>query len=168
MNVNKHTIRELVREIMSEMDESDLLVKNDNRTWAEMSNELKIDVDKLIQDISTDKYVHALDDISSIAATMKIWKHRIIMGGAGKKKGSEEYDMKRFNLAEEQVESSAPTREELANALSLLLKILDEERAYKSKDYKYVPDSAMQTYANMQHARKLLSKMNMNEFESKK
>lgn len=100
MRVNKATLRELVKEVMSEMDESDLVVKDNGTTWEEMSEALRSEVDKLINNITEDKYHQALDDISGIAATMKIWKHRIVMGGAKAKKGGEEYDLKRFNLAE--------------------------------------------------------------------
>ena len=110
MRVNRNTLRELVKEVMSEMDESDLLVKKDGKSWEEMSDELRFDVDKLINAISKDKYSEALDEISSIAATMKIWKHRIIMGGAQKKKPAEVYDMKRFDLAGNVGENSEPKK----------------------------------------------------------
>ena len=100
MKVDKNIFRELVKEVMSEMDESDLVVKDNGTTWEEMSDNLRTEVEQLINNITNDKYPQALDDISGIAATMKIWKNRIVMGGARKNKGSEEYDLKRFNLAE--------------------------------------------------------------------
>ena len=99
MRVNKDTIKELVREVMSDMDESDLIVRRgDGKKWEELSAELKIEVDELIDNISNDNYSKALENISGIGATMKIWKHRIVMGGV--KRGAEDYDMQRFNLSE--------------------------------------------------------------------
>ena len=161
MDKDIRELRELVAKIVSEIEESDLVVKKDaGQTWEQLSSELRSDVERLIDHITKDEYQKALDAISEVSATMKIWKHRIVMGGKAKKSG-EDYDLSRFGIVENEAKEGVPTREELANALSILLGILDEERAYKSKDHKPVPDGWMQTYANMNHARELLKKMGM-------
>jgi len=98
MKVDKNKLREMVKEVMSDLDESDLITRRDDgRTWEKMSNDLKLEVDKMIANISKDKYTDALDNISEISATMKMWKHRIVMGGK-KKTGGEEYNLSRFGL----------------------------------------------------------------------
>ena len=99
MKVDENKLREMVKQVMSDRDESDLITrKDDGRTWEEMSNELKLEVDKMIDNISKDKYTTALDNISEISATMKMWKHRIVTGGKVRIGGGEKHDLGRFNL----------------------------------------------------------------------
>lgn len=99
MKVDNNTLREMVKEVLSELDESDLVVRSDDgRTWQEVSAELKTDVDNMISHITADRYQEALEDISGISATMKIWRRRIMMGGAKAKKPGEAYDLSRFDL----------------------------------------------------------------------
>jgi hypothetical protein len=101
MRINKKGLRELVAKIVSEIEESDLVVRKDaGQTWEQLSSDLRSDVDKLISSITNDDYQQALEDISQVSATMKIWKHRIVMGGGKGKKGDEEYNLRRFNLGE--------------------------------------------------------------------
>jgi hypothetical protein len=100
MRVNKDKLREMVAKIVSEIEESDLVVRKDaGQTWEQLSSDLREDVENLIVHITNDEYQQALEDISQVSATMKMWKHRIIMGGKVKKSG-EDYNLGRFNLGE--------------------------------------------------------------------
>lgn len=99
--MDNKTLKELVAKIVSEIEESDLVVRKDaGQTWEQLSSELRNNVDRLIEHITNDEYSKALDDISVVLATMKVWKHRIVMGGKVKQ-GGEEYNLARFSLGED-------------------------------------------------------------------
>lgn len=98
MHIDKKGLRELVAKMVSEMEESDLIVRKDaGQTWEQLSSELRSDVESLIDNITQDKYMEALEDISQVSAIMKMWRHRIVMGSKSKKSG-EEYNLGRFDL----------------------------------------------------------------------
>lgn len=78
MKINHKTFRNLVKDIISELDlnESDIITKNKNE-WNDTKNDFKNTIKELIKNIDDDKYEDVQGDIDKSIRILKSWKKRI-------------------------------------------------------------------------------------------
>lgn len=78
MKINHKTFRNLVKDIISELDlnESDIITKNKNE-WNETKSDFKKTIKDLINNIDDDKYEDVQGDIDKSIRILKSWKKRI-------------------------------------------------------------------------------------------
>ena len=83
MKITKEDIQGIVREVLSNVKESDLIVKRTQKPWSEHKSELKSNVEKLFTFIEEDKYYeeNGVEEISDLiddtVEILKTWKKRI-------------------------------------------------------------------------------------------
>ncbi len=83
MEMTREDIKKVVREVLSNFNESDLIVKRTQKPWSEHKSELKSNIDKLFVDIEEDKYYEkgGIEDICSLIDDtidiLKTWKKRV-------------------------------------------------------------------------------------------
>jgi hypothetical protein len=83
MEITKEDIQSIVREVLSNVKESDLIVKRTKKTWSEHKSELKSNIEKLFDFIEEDKYyeengVEEITDlIDDTVNILNTWKKRI-------------------------------------------------------------------------------------------
>jgi hypothetical protein len=83
MELTKEDLQGIVREVLSNVKESDLIVKRTKKPWSEHKSELKGNIEKLFKYIEEDKYYedNGVEEISElIDDTVEIldtWKKRI-------------------------------------------------------------------------------------------
>lgn len=78
MKINHKTFRNLVKDIISELDlnESDIITKNKNE-WNDTKNDFKNTIKELVKNIDDDKYEDVQGDIDKSIRILKSWKKRI-------------------------------------------------------------------------------------------
>jgi hypothetical protein len=78
MKINEKGLKELVKEIISELNlsESDIIAKEKSE-WKEMKSDFKNKVKDLIKNIEDDKYSDANGDIDQTIKILKTWKKRL-------------------------------------------------------------------------------------------
>jgi hypothetical protein len=78
MKINEKGLKELVKEIISELNlsESDIIVKEKSE-WKEMKSDFKNKIKDLIKNIEDDKYSDANGDIDQTIKILKTWKKRL-------------------------------------------------------------------------------------------
>jgi hypothetical protein len=78
MKINEKDLKELVKEIISELNlsESDIITKEKSE-WKEMKSQFKKNVKSLISNIEDDKYSDANGDIDQTIKILKTWKKRL-------------------------------------------------------------------------------------------
>jgi hypothetical protein len=78
MKINEKELKELVKEIISELNlsESDIIVKEKSE-WKEMKSDFKNKIKDLIKNIEDDKYSDANGDIDQTIKILKTWKKRL-------------------------------------------------------------------------------------------
>lgn len=84
MGITEEQIREIVREALSNMEESDLITKKGSKSWSEHKEEFKGNVDSLLKHIEDDKYEDAEGVIDDTIDILKDWKKRIKSGLSSK------------------------------------------------------------------------------------
>lgn len=83
MELTKEDLQSIVREVLSNVEESDLIVKRTKKTWPEHKSELKGNIEKLFDYIEEDKYyekdgVNEISDlIDDTIEVLNTWKKRI-------------------------------------------------------------------------------------------
>jgi hypothetical protein len=83
MEITKEDIQSIVREVLSNVKESDLIVKRTKKTWSEHKSELKSNIEKLFDFIEEDKYYEEngveeiADLIDDTVNILNTWKKRI-------------------------------------------------------------------------------------------
>jgi len=83
MEITKEDIQSIVREVLSNVKESDLIVKRTKKTWSEHKSELKSNIEKLFDFIEEDKYyeedgVEEITDlIDDTVNILNTWKKRV-------------------------------------------------------------------------------------------
>jgi hypothetical protein len=80
MGITEEEIREIVREALSNMEESDLITKKGSKSWSDHKEEFKNNVDSLLDNIQNDEYEDAEDVIGKTIDILKDWKKRISSG----------------------------------------------------------------------------------------
>lgn len=80
MGITEEEIREIVREALSNMEESDLITKKGSKSWSDHKEEFKNNVDSLLGNIQNDEYEDAEDVIGKTIDILKGWKKRISSG----------------------------------------------------------------------------------------
>ena len=78
MKINEKGLKELVKEIISELNliESDIIVKEKSE-WKEMKSDFKNKIKDLTKNIEDDKYSDANGDIDQTIKILKTWKKRL-------------------------------------------------------------------------------------------
>lgn len=78
MKINRKTLKDLVTEIIHEMDltESDIIAKEKSE-WNSMKKGFKKTVNQLLKNIEDDNYNDADGDIDKTIKTLRTWKKRI-------------------------------------------------------------------------------------------
>lgn len=78
MKIDRKNLKDLVQEIISEMElsESDIIAKEKSE-WKEMKREFTEVVKGLINNIEDDEYSDAKGDIDKAVKILKAWKKRI-------------------------------------------------------------------------------------------
>jgi len=68
MKITKEDIQNMVKEVLSNFQESDLITKKTQKSWSKHKQELKGNVSKLINYIEKDKYYKegCVDEISEV------------------------------------------------------------------------------------------------------
>ncbi len=83
MELTKEDLKSIVREVLSNFNESDLIVKRTQKPWSEHKSELKSNIDKLFSSIEEDKYYekNGVEDICNLiddtVDILKTWKKRV-------------------------------------------------------------------------------------------
>jgi hypothetical protein len=77
MKITEGFLEEMVKEVLSKMEESDLITKDSNKNWSEYKNELKEDINELLNQLEDDKYKDAENSIDKVIDKLKNWKERI-------------------------------------------------------------------------------------------
>jgi hypothetical protein len=83
MEITKEDIQSIVREVLSNVKESDLIVKRTKKTWSEHKSELKSNIEKLFDFIEEDKYYEEngveeiADLIDDTVNILNTWKKRV-------------------------------------------------------------------------------------------
>jgi len=83
MELTKEDIQKIVREVLSNFNESDLIVKRTQKPWSEHKSELKGNIDKLFSFIEKDKYYEkdGVDEIADLiddtVEILNTWKKRL-------------------------------------------------------------------------------------------
>jgi len=77
MKITESFLEEMVKEILTKMDESDLITKNSNKDWSEYKSDLKKDINELLTQLEDDKYKDAENSIDKVIDKLKDWKDRI-------------------------------------------------------------------------------------------
>ena len=67
----------LGKEVLTKMEESDLITKNSNKDWSEYKSDLKKDINALLTQLEDDKYKDAENSIDKVIDKLKDWKERI-------------------------------------------------------------------------------------------
>lgn len=80
MGISEEEIREIVRETLSNMSESDLITKNSDKSWSEHKKDFRDNINSLLNNIEDDKYEDAEDTIGKTITMLKNWKKRISSG----------------------------------------------------------------------------------------
>jgi hypothetical protein len=80
MEFAEEKIRSIVREVLSKIDESDLIAKKGSKSWSEHKKDFKEKVGELIDKIEDDKYEDAHNLIDDTIEILKTWKKRIKSG----------------------------------------------------------------------------------------
>ena len=80
MDITEDKIRNIVREVLSTIDESDLIAKKGTKDWSEHKSDFKKKIGELIGKIEDDKYEDAHNIIDDTIEILKTWKGRIKSG----------------------------------------------------------------------------------------
>lgn len=86
MEVTKEEIKNMVREALTEMrdvNESDLVARKGEKSWADQKSEFKDNIDNLLKHIEDDKYEDAEGVITKTVKILNAWKKRIKEGSSG-------------------------------------------------------------------------------------
>jgi LPS O-antigen subunit length determinant protein (WzzB/FepE family) len=90
MNINEKELREIIRNTIQDVNESDLITKRSNKTWSEHKSELNNNIKDVINFIEDDVYdekdgvekiVNKIDDSIEV---LKSWKSKVKKGGEKK------------------------------------------------------------------------------------
>ena len=77
MKKTESFLEEMVTEVLTKMEESDLITKYSNKNWSEYKTELKEDINELLNQLEDDKYKDAEKSIDKVIDRLKDWKERI-------------------------------------------------------------------------------------------
>jgi hypothetical protein len=77
MKITESFLEEMVKEVLTKMEESDLITKNSNKDWSEYKSDLKKDINALLTQLEDDKYKDAENSIDKVIDKLKDWKERI-------------------------------------------------------------------------------------------
>jgi hypothetical protein len=77
MKITESFLEEMVKEVLTKMEESDLITKNSNKDWSEYKSDLKKDINALLNQLEDDKYKDAENSIDKVIDKLKDWKERI-------------------------------------------------------------------------------------------
>lgn len=77
MKITESFLEEMVKEVLTKMEESDLITKNSNKDWSEYKSDLKKDINELLTQLEDDKYKDAENSIDKVIDKLKDWKERI-------------------------------------------------------------------------------------------
>lgn len=80
MGISEEQIREIVREALSNMEESDLITKNSKKSWSDHKKDFRDNINSLLDNIEDDNYEDAEDTIGKTITMLKGWKKRISSG----------------------------------------------------------------------------------------
>jgi hypothetical protein len=85
MEVTKEEIQKMIKEALSEMNESDIVTKKGSKSWAEHKGDFKNNIEELLGHIEDDNYHDAENVIGKTIDTLKKWQKRIKDGLKDKK-----------------------------------------------------------------------------------
>ena len=84
--MDREYLKDIVREVLSNFQESDLIVKKTKKSWSEHKSELKDNINKLIDYIEKDVYYkeggveEITDVIDDTIEILKNWKRKVKSG----------------------------------------------------------------------------------------